>query len=99
MKTELDRAYSWARREYAHRRQIESCHCSHTAAAVMEDAEKRYKLGTFGVDGFSVNMDSGIQYLNTGDPYDVTILFRAKSRNEGRWSLGAWGDIAERSAR
>ena len=92
----LEQTIKWCRREYARRRQDEHCHCSHTAAKVMEEAEKRFALGTCGVEGFGINMDSGVQYLNTGDSYTRTILFRASSRNAGRWSLGAWGDIAEK---
>lgn len=95
-KDPLTRAYNWARREYARRRMVEDLHCSHTAADVMAEAEKRYQLGTFGVEGFAINMDSGVEYLNTGDSYGRTILFRSRSRWIGRWSLGAWGDIAER---
>jgi len=101
MKTQdnLTRAINWCRREYARRRADEHCHCSHTAAAVMADAEKQFELGTFGVEGFADTLDSGLQYLNTGDTYARTILFRAMSRNFGRWSLGSWGDVAERMVR
>lgn len=92
----LETAINWCRQEYARRRQDEHCHCSHTAAEVMRDAEKRFNLGTFGVEGFSLSPDSGVQYLNAGDTYARTILFRSASLNVGRWSLGSWGGIAER---
>lgn len=31
-------------------------------------------------------------YLNTGDPYDDTILFK-----DGEFTIGAWGDLVEGS--
>ena len=95
----LGRAIAWCRREYARNRRETSEHCSHTAARVMEQAEKQFGLdtsGVNGVEGFAFNSDAGIQYLNTGDSYGRTILFRASSCNMGRWSLGSWGDIVER---
>lgn len=96
----LEHAYDWARREYSRRMQADDCatHCSRIAAEVMAEAEKRYQLDTYGVEGFAINPQSGIQYLNTGDPYGRTIVFRAKSRNAGLWNLGSWGDMAERMA-
>lgn len=92
----MEKAIAWCRREYLKRRKETHFHCSHTAAEVMADAEKRFDLGTFGVEGFAINSDAGLQYLNTGDTYARTILFRASSCNFGRWSLGSWGDVAEK---
>lgn len=43
-----------------------------------------------------------IEYLNTGDTYDSTILHLdgvtsgGRSTGCGRWSIGSWGDIVER---
>ena len=33
-----------------------------------------------------------IEYLNTGDPYEVTVM----KIGGGRWVIGAWGDIVEK---
>jgi hypothetical protein len=61
----------------------------------MIETEKRFvDLGTFGVEGFTIG-DSymeGIQYLNTGETYEITIVF--DSRNE-QFSINSWGNIAE----
>ena len=86
MKTPLERAYNWARRAYARRRSEPLLfeHCSHTAAKVMEEAEKRFDLPTHGVEGFNINMDSSVQYLNTGDTYGRTIIFKSFYHNSGR---------------
>jgi hypothetical protein len=43
-----------------------------------------------------------IEYLNTGDTYDATILYldgvteSGRSTGCGRWAVGSWGDIVER---
>ena len=45
-----------------------------------------------------------IEYLNTGDPYEVTVMKVGeycgwpvvKKVGEGRWVIGAWGDIFEK---
>lgn len=95
-KTDLERAIGYCRRQYALRIGGHNAHCSFLAAEIMQEAEKRFNLPTYGVEGFAINMDSGVEYLNTGDSYGRTILFRSRSRWIGRWSLGAWGDIAER---
>ena len=51
-------------------------------------------LDTFGVEyiarGTNANSPS-ITYLNSGDPYTLTLL-----RVRGRFRVGCWGDIVER---
>jgi hypothetical protein len=94
----LQRVRRWIKRQYDKRRETERCHCSHTASAVMMEAQKRFSdLGTFGVEGFCFEPDDmrtgGLSYLNTGDTYELTICFNSDSR---RFFLSSWGDIAER---
>ena len=91
----LKRAAKWCREQYKRKRQSESCHPSHTAADVMQDAEKRFPdLGTFGVEGWCDDYGrDGWQYLNAGDTYSLTVLFCSESE---RFSVGCWGDIVER---
>ena len=91
----LKRAAKWCRERYRAKRLTTSCHPSFTAAEVMRDAEKRFTdLGTFGVEGWCDDAGRhGWEYLNTGDAYEITILFSTKSE---RFSVGCWGDIAER---
>lgn len=72
----LQKAVKWCRREYSKRRETEHCHCSHTAVEVMQEAEKKFDLGTFGVEGWGDECGrDGVSYLNSGDPYDTTIVF------------------------
>lgn len=99
MKHWTDDVIKFCRREYAKRRQTERCHCSLTAEAVLALAEETFHSPTYGVEGFASprSMYRGIQFLNTGDTYATTVIFRAMGRDDGRWSIGSWGDIAERS--
>ena len=90
-------------RDYCRRRfnaiEAENCHHpSHSAAQAMEETEKRFTdLGTFGVEGDCEENGEGcitIQYLNSGDSYDSTIIYW-----EGRFIVSSWGDIVENVAR
>ena len=45
-------------------------------------------LGNYGVE-YAAGIK--LEYSNTGDSYAGTVLFR-----NGRYSVGSWGDIAER---
>ncbi len=91
----LRRAAKWCREQYKRKRQTEYGHPSHTAQDVMEDAEKRFAdLGTFGVEGWCGDCGrDGWQYLSDGDTYSLTLLFCSESE---RFSVGCWGDVAER---
>jgi len=74
----IGRALAWCRREYAKRRQAESCHVSFTGCDVMLECERLFvDLGTFGTEGACDDIgQEGIEYLNTGEPYELTIVFR-----------------------
>ena len=51
-------------------------------------------LGTFGVESIhqgSNQRSPAIDYLNTGDSYELTIMYI-----RGRFRIGCWGDIVER---
>ena len=53
-------------------------------------------LGTHGVeyiDGSGTNGTNGMDYCNTGDTYDTTVLFDCKAQ---RFVIGSWGDIVEK---
>jgi len=95
----LRKAMRWCRRQYNRLRESDYtyCHCSFAADKAMERAEERFSdLGTFGVEGmvFAGQFSDGLSYLNTGDSYDLTILF--DSRRE-RFFIGSWGDFVERN--
>lgn len=91
----LRKARAKARREFDRLRQTpeyEYAHDSHAARKALELVEPIVNadgLRTFGVEGFAEH--GGCTYLNTGDSYGRTILYR-----KGRFQIGAWGDIVER---
>lgn len=69
-------------------------HISHDAARVLESVNTI--LDGFGVEGFSRDTQSGVQYVNFGDAYDVTILFVATGYGSGRFVIDSWGNFVER---
>ena len=54
-------------------------------------------LGTFGVEGLgpprSGDHAPPFEYLNTGDPYTTTLVYKRKT---DRLTIGRWGDIVEK---
>lgn len=72
-------------------------HPSHRAARALEAAEtylrSKGENGTFGVEGDCEQNGEGhitIQYLNTGDTYELTVCYY-----KGRFIIASWGAIAE----
>ena len=90
----LTKARRYCAERLVHYNEQEGCHESHNVARAMEDTEKRYvDLCTFGVEGDCALNGEGcidIQYLNTGDTYDTTIVYY-----RGRVMVASWGDIVE----
>lgn len=84
----LKRVIRWCRTEYKRIEPFEYGHVSHIAAKAMKTTEVRYcDMGTFGVEGFGKYL-----YLNTGEAYEITILFNCDKQT---FFIGSWGDIAE----
>ena len=54
-------------------------------------------LGTYGVEGLGPGSGSShappYEYLNTGDSYAATLIYK---RSSDTLSIGSWGDIAEK---
>ena len=78
------------------------CHVSHNVARAMKDTEECYiDLGTFGVEGDCESNGEGridIQYLNTGDSYENTIVYYCDQLIIANWDqliIANWGDIVE----
>ncbi len=97
----LEKARRYARAQFNKLRQSpEYCyaHNSHSAAKALELTEKKFgstELGTFGIEGFATGIREGISYLNTGDLYDLTIIFKSESN---RFAIASIGDILERGS-
>lgn len=98
--TETREDYLRAAARYCRRKLAEEvdndihCHISHNVSKAMESTERRFvDLGTFGVEGDCRLNGEGhidIQYLNTGDFYDQTIVFY-----RDRLRVASVGDILE----
>ena len=68
-------------------------HTSHLASEALEAAGKHFKVG-YGVEGFCDECGrEGVSYINMGDTYSTTVLFDTRTE---QFSIGCWGDIAER---
>lgn len=76
------------------------CHPSHVIAQALETIAKRYDIG-YGVEG-ACSSDihgAGLQYINMGDPYELTIVATTQPGatvfSGVRFQLACWGDFAE----
>jgi hypothetical protein len=71
------------------------CHTSFLVRDTLLVVEQWFPdLGTFGVEHIyrgSNKRSPSIDYLNTGDSYELTIMYV-----RGRFRIGCWGDIVER---
>lgn|SRR5512135_1373533 len=92
-KEKLQQAAKWIRRELTKR--DDGSHPSHLASKVLEEADKKFNLGSYGVEGWSKSPRFGYQYLNYGDPYDATIVVRSNpTRATVIVALGGWASYA-----
>lgn len=75
--------------EYRH------CHESFLIRDILLNVETAFSdIGTFGVEHINAGTNAkspAIDYLNTGDSYDLTLLYI-----RGRFRVGCWGYIVER---
>jgi hypothetical protein len=74
-KEQLVEAANWIRKQMRDR--PTNLHPSFPARKALHEADVKFKLGSFGVEGWSNETGSGgVQYLNYGDPYEPTIVIR-----------------------
>lgn len=91
----LQKAAKWVRTQMTKRRDPYS-HPSHLAAKLLEEADEKFDLQSFGVEGWSNDVGSrSVQYLNFGDTYLPTIV-AVSSRSGARihYAAGGWGPYA-----
>lgn len=93
----LKKARNWCRRKFCDLKgnpDFKWCHDSFAVAEAMQLTEQQYAdLGTFGTEGDCEMNGEGcidIQYLNAGDSYELTIVYR-----NGRFRVCCIGDIYE----
>ena len=96
----LKAALAYCRRRFDKIREDDGyrSHESHAVAQALGETEQRFTdLNTFGAEGDCASNGEDhvtIQYLNTGDTYDLTIIYR-----KGRFILSSFGNILESAKR
>lgn len=63
----------------------------HKTYVLRLDALNAIEPGLHGAESFRTKRGDYVEYLNAGDPYAATLMYR-----NGRYFIGNWGDIAER---
>ena len=76
---------------------VSRSHSSFAADGALQLTETRFvDLGTFGTEGFCSAPDcsntEGFTYLNSGDSYELTVIFDSRSE---QFRLGCIADFAE----
>lgn len=97
----LKRARAWCARQYQKRREDRRYeHPSFLAKEVLEEADKKFALESFGAEGWADEAngryDTGVNYLNFGDTYTPTVAVTT-TRNSCtfRFLGGGWGQLTE----
>lgn len=92
----LEKAARWVR-EQIRKRHDGFSHPSHLAAKVLEEADEKFQLESFGVEGWCNDVGTnGVQYLNFGDPYVPTVIIKTKPFDYSvHLARGGWGPYAE----
>lgn len=100
------KALRWVKKEWRKRWPEAHGHPSHLAGKILAEAEEKFELGTFGVEGFCGqewgDFREGVSYLNIGETYDMTITHQAFQNFGGyrnTFRLESWGDAYERFER
>lgn len=95
----LKKARLWCARQFSKRYSWRDGHASHLACQILREAEEKFTLETFGDEGWCDEFGSeGVSYLNTGDPYTLTLCVETSARS-AKFSVSSWGDIAEKRER
>lgn len=90
----LKTAARWIRRQLTTR--DDDAHPSHLAAVVLAEADEKFHLGSYGVEGWATTPSRGVQYLNYGDPYDSTIVVVSNAHNcRVHVAMGGWANYAD----
>jgi hypothetical protein len=92
-KEQFQQAAKWIRGQLNKR--DDGGHPSHLAAKVLEEADTKFGLGSYGVEGWAKSPSIGYQYLNYGDSYDPTIVVRSNaSKATVIVAMGGWASYA-----
>lgn len=92
----LIRARRYARNAYNILREADEyrlVHASHAACKALELTAEKFNLG-YGVEGYCDELGrAGVQYINAGDSYDVTLCASA-DRYSARFFLASFAWLA-----
>lgn len=95
-KAQFERAVRWCRAEF-NKRWDGWEHPSHLADKLLEEADKKFELRSYGVEGQSNSTGrSGFSYLNYGDPYIPTIVARTSPTKVSFHYASGWASYAGR---
>lgn len=91
----LKLARDWASREYSRRSRSDRRHPSFLADEILLEADEKFGLDSYGVEGWAISTTKGVSYLNFGDSYDPTIVVETSSSG-ARFilAMGGWADFA-----
>lgn len=92
----LQRAARWISKQMSAAKSVSTDHPSFAAQRILVEADKKFALGSYGVEGWSdVTGRSGVQYLNYGGPYEPTIVVRTSpNRFSVHVAMGGWASYA-----
>lgn len=99
----LRKARDWCANEFA-KRDKKGLHPSFLVAELLKEADQKFELGGFGVEGWSTHIQgtTGVSYLNFGDPYICTLFVWTRPDGarfhvaEGGWAPYAPEDDTDR---
>jgi len=92
----LKQARQWAVKEFKRRNKEARNHPSFLVDKILEEADAKFVLGSYGVEGWSgTSGRNGVQYLNFGDPYSSTIVVHTTPFTARfTLALGGWAPYA-----
>ena len=71
MRSRLERACAWCEEQLVLRRPDYWAHSSHLISEILEEADSKFVLESYGVEGM---IAPDLMYLNAGDTYTQTLL-------------------------
>lgn len=92
----LTKARAWCVKEYSKRSKEDTRHPSFLAGEILAEAEGKFAIPSYGVEGYAFTSVRGMQYLNFGDPYDATIVVTSNPTMARFWlASGGWAGFAK----
>jgi hypothetical protein len=88
-------ARDWASRQYSRRSRDDRRHPSFLADEILLEADEKFGLDSYGVEGWARSPTKGVSYLKFGDSYDPTIVVQTSSTGARFFlAIGGWAAYA-----